>query len=162
MFPCLSRQPPGRYPPPPPLCSLGKKCDRVTGTGEQLAESPTVPLPVAWTEAQHPHSWHCHPPGQAAFVMKRSALCLSHLQTVPTVHKGLLGDFSCSQPAWHTGPVCRGHCLTFLGHSISSAVTSSWGVWANFQGGWLLHVVCATSFSSHYDVEAFNRQSQFN
>lgn len=31
--------------------------------------------------------------------------------------------------------VCRGHCLTFLGHSISSAVTSSWGVWANFQGG---------------------------
>lgn len=29
--------------------------------------------------------------------------------------------------------VCVGLCLTFFGHSISSAITSSWGVGGNFQ-----------------------------
>lgn len=37
------------------LCSLEKKCDRVTRTGEQLAESLTVSLTCGMNRSTVPH-----------------------------------------------------------------------------------------------------------
>lgn len=119
-----------------PPCSLEKKCDRVTGTGEKLAESPTVPLTVAWAEAQHPHYWHRHP--------RSGCICHEAFCSLPV--SAADGPYCTQRPAgglfmFSTSMAHRSRCVgdtalhLFLGHSISSAVTSSWGAWANFQGG---------------------------